>query len=103
MIFEGNGKSVDFRLDGIQRGMSETLTDFRNEILDFLIGKNIGKTSHAHGMHDLLEFIERGASDAPRWGVLTGELRIFFFQCDKLVKKLVIFVVGYLRRVFDVV
>ena len=83
--------------------MAEPLARFGCEILYLRIGKDVGKASHAHGMRDLLELVERGAPDAPRRGIVAGELRIFFFKRDELIEELIIFIVGYLRRIFYII
>ena len=71
--------------------------------MDFFIGKDVGETSHAHGVRDLLEFVERGAAYALRRRILGRKLRILFLQSDQLIKKLVVFVVGNFRRILDII
>ena len=102
-VFERNGKSVDLRLYGKARLVSEHRFDSFHKLVDFSIRKNVGKASHSDRMLHLLKFVERLAADALRRGIRGCKLGVFLLQSHKLVEKLIVFVVRNGRCVTDII
>ena len=102
-VYERNGKPVDFRFYGENGVFAEFFVCFVYEIVNLVIRKNIGKTAHFYVMRHFFEFFERFAADSFRGGRSAFKFGIFFFEGDKLVKKLIVFVIGNLRRILYII
>ena len=79
-VFQRHRKTVDFRLDRIERFAAERFVRLADEVGQLLIGKNVAERFKRNGMVHGREFLRTVTADVLRRRVRRNGLRVLRFQ-----------------------
>ena len=102
LVAERDGQAVDLGLDRVGR-RTESIAHLSAKILGLLKGKYVRERVHTRGVCDLFKFIECLAADSLRGRVRIVERGVLFLESFQLGVHHIVFVVGYLGSVVNVV
>src|SRR5439155_8715899 len=103
LVRERDGDAVDLQLNGVRRARTDRLLDAYDPRFQLLARERVIEREHARAMLHGSEQVGRGPADALRGAVGGDELGELLLETRQLAHQLVVFGIGDLRIVQDVV